>query len=180
MWGSEMFCAPSHSYFYIKTCHLQAFVSSRTTAVSWMWVLYPLRTNDPLFLTLWFGEFVYPGVHRSLSTPIVLPLPRRDVSNICGQFHGICFKCQQKLICTNSDGFCVWVFVSELFSGTGGGRRCFKWPCQAERQMWVFFDPGEDALFNASESSDNTCPWDQGEKCMSQYIFSHLDVRITG
>lgn len=98
MWGSEMFHAPSHSYFYIKICHSQAFVSSHTAAVWWMCFLYPLRTNDPLFLTLWFGEFVYPGVHYSLSSPIVLPLPRREISNICGQFHGICFKCQQKLI----------------------------------------------------------------------------------
>lgn len=49
-----------------------------------------------------------------------------------------------------------------------------------QRGRCVFFDPGEDALLNASESSDNTCPWDQGEKCMSHYIFSHLDVRITG
>lgn len=109
MWGSEMFCAPSRAYFCIKTCHLQAFVSSSTAAVWWMCFLYPLRTNDPLFLTLWFGEFVYPGVHYSLSSPIVLPLPRRDISNTCGQFPGICFKCQKKLICTNSSGFCVWV-----------------------------------------------------------------------
>lgn len=108
-WGSEMFCAPSHSYFCIKTCHSQAFISSHTAAVWWMCFLYPLRINDPLFLTLWFGEFVYPGVRYSLSSPIVLPLPRREISNTCGQFHGICFKCQQKLICTNSSAFCVWV-----------------------------------------------------------------------
>lgn len=71
-------------------------------------------------------------------------------------------------------------FVLELFSGAGGGRGCFKWPYQAERQMWVFFDPEKDALSNASESSDNACPWDQGENCMLLYTFSHLDVRITG
>ena len=83
-WGSEMFFAPCCSYFRIKTCPLQAFVSSHTAAVWWMCFLYPLRTNDPLFLTLWFGEFVYPGVHYSLSSPIVLPLPRREIPNTCG------------------------------------------------------------------------------------------------
>lgn len=154
MWGSEMFHPPSHSYFYIKICHSPVFLSSHMAAVWWMCFLYPLRTNDPLFLTLWFGEFVYPGVHYSLPSPIVLTLPRREISNICGHFHGICFKCQQKLICMNSSGFCVWV----LSSGAGRGRECFKWPCQAERQMWVFFDPGKDALLNASESSENIHP----------------------
>lgn len=47
--------------------------------------------------------------------------------------------------------FCFW------------GRGCFIGLCQAERQMWISFDPAKDVLESVLESSDNALPGDQGE-----------------